>query len=557
MSNKTTKQGSSLQDCEFQCTLALWGLWGLAALAIWSLPGIREPQRFRYFMYSGPAAGIPLLILHLRNTNRGDWAKRCRVVLAILLTFGTWGAIVQDGYYGDATALYRWRSWDVMDASHSDDRSESPLDRDEMVLTSSERTDPESSFSDPSWDYAGFLGPHRNATLTAPRLVTDWGARQPVERWRVSVGESWSSFALVSDFAITQEQHGADEAVVCRSLATGAPVWTVVNENVRFGEAYGGYGPRATPTVFDGHVFSLGAAGDLQCIELESGAIVWRTNILEDANVDNIKWGVAGSPLVYDQFVVVCPGGEHRRSVVAYDRMTGRIAWHSSSGKAAYSSPMLVEFGGTQQVVLLNGPGLESFDAKNGTPLWSYPWVVNANMMTSVTQPLAIPTDSETTYRFFVSGGYGKGCCLIEVSKQDETDQGEEGEFARFVVEECWEPNRHLKAKFNTMVHHNGYIFGMDDQILVCLDLKDGRRCWKKGRYGYGQLLLVADTILLQAENGDVVLVRPTSEGHEELARISPLSRKTWNNPALRGNLLVVRNDQEAVCLELPLVAPN
>ena len=163
--------------------------------------------------------------------------------------------------------------------------------------------------------------------------------------------------------------------------------------------------------------------------------------------------------------------------------------------------------------------------------------------MTSVSQPVVLAGDDENSIDLFVSSGYGKGCIRLNVTAND----------GEFVVNETWEKSRAMKSKFNTVVCADGYAYGMDDKILTCVDLATGKRKWKNGRYGYGQLMLVGDILVIQAESGKLALVRATPEKYEELARISPLSRKTWNTPALCGNRLLIRNDTEAVCLELPI----
>ena len=512
-------------------------IFAIAQLSIFSFPGLAN--RLRWFRLSGVVVGSALAAWSLLK--QVGTIRLVTAALAGALAAGTWFSVEQDGFTGDGEPDYFWR--------FASDYTAGTLQRPEVTeivhvnsLSADMHPDnPQNAFGEERWDYPGFLGRDRNAQPVATAVSTDWQENEPQVRWRTPVGSGWSSFALVDHFAVTQEQLESGEAVTCRDLYTGELLWTVVSEGVHYSDVYGGDGPRATPTVSNGFVFALGATGKLHCIRMATGEQIWERDILADADAKNLQWGMAGSPLVFEDLVVVCPGGKDDHSVVAYDRKTGDVVWHAGNGRAAYSSPMLVEFAGKRQVVLLNGPGLEAYEANTGEPLWNYPWTVNGRMMTSVTQPIALPGDDGTSSQFFISGGYGKGCVLVSVASAN-------GEFE---VQEVWKPNLSLKAKFNNVVAKDGFVYGMDDKVLTCVDLSTGKRKWKKGRYGYGQLMLVSDTILVQAESGDVALVSANPNGYHELSRISPLTRKTWNPPALRGNLLVVRNDTEAVCLEL------
>jgi outer membrane protein assembly factor BamB len=145
--------------------------------------------------------------------------------------------------------------------------------------------------------------------------------------------------------------------------------------------------------------------------------------------------------------------------------------------------------------------------------------------------------------RVLVSSGYGVGSELLEVTGDPESG---------FAVASLWQSPR-LKAKFTNVVLHEGKIYGLDDGVLVCLDPETGERCWKRGRYGHGQVLLVDDLLLVQTEEGEMVLVDPNPEELRELGRFEVLPTKAWNSPALAGSLLLVRNHEEAAVYELPL----
>lgn len=389
------------------------------------------------------------------------------------------------------------------------------------------------------WDYPGFRGLDRSGIVREHKLSSDWVHAQPKLLWRREVGLGWSSFSVVGDFCLTQEQHGPYETVVCYELRTGREVW-VHRDRTLFENPTGGNGPRATPTIDGGRVYTLGATGVLNCLDGSTGEAIWSKDILGDNEAENVYYGLSGSPLVTERLVVVAPGGRGH-SVVAYDKQTGEKVWAAGDDPASYASPQLATLAGRRQVLNFNAEGLAAHDLESGEILWRYPWVANPTERNNVCQPVPLPpAGAGQADRVFISSGYGKGCALLAVTEADE----------EFAVETLWS-NRNLKAKFTSVVVRNGFVFGLDERILACVDLETGRRRWKGGRYSYGQVMLVDDVLVVQAETGEVAFVEASPEGFRELARFDALDGRTWNHPVLAGSLLLVRNDQEAACYEL------
>ena len=386
---------------------------------------------------------------------------------------------------------------------------------------------------DPRRDYPQFLGPWRNGTLSGIELSRDWSAKPPALLWRQPIGAAWSGFAVQGELAVTQEQRGSEELVTCYEVGTGRLLWAHADP-VRYENPVAGIGPRATPTIDDGRVYAVGATGILNALDLVTGELLWSKNLLEDSGAHPPTYGVAASPLVIEDLVVVAPGGSPGHSLVAYRKDTGEKVWAGGSDPPAYSSPLLAELAGVRQILIFNEAGLAAHDPATGEVLWRHPW---PGQTERISQPVVLPGD-----RVFLSSGYGIGGKLFRVRRDDGGGVS---------VELLWE-SRGLKAKFTDVVYGEGYLYGLDDGILVCLDPEDGRRRWKRGRYGHGQVIRVDDLLIVQAESGDVVLVEASPERHRELARLSALDGKTWNHPALAGRRLLVRNDREAACYVLP-----
>lgn len=380
-----------------------------------------------------------------------------------------------------------------------------------------------------------FLGPNRNGVVTGMNLSHDMKTNPPRELWRHPVGLGWSGFATQANRAITQEQRGKKEMVVCYDIRIGSELWVHSDATV-FRSGASGNGPRATPTIFEGRVYSLGATGQLNCLELATGKRLWAVNILEDNDAENLLYGQSGSPLVVGQLVIVSPSDGNGKSLVAYEKDTGKAVWRSGNDGGGYASPTLMTIANTQQVLMFNTPGVTAHDLETGAVLWTHPW--QNSKKTNCSQPVLV-ADGEN--RVLVTTGYGKGSSLIELSKINDKS---------FAVKQLW-MSQELRTKFCCAVVRGNYAYGLDNGTLVCIDLADGKQKWKNGRYGYGQVLLADDLLIVQAEKGEVAFVKASPESFSELHRMKALSSKTWNNPALAGRFLLVRNNREAVCYEL------
>ncbi len=385
----------------------------------------------------------------------------------------------------------------------------------------------------PPQDYPQFLGPNRTGVLPGPILARDWKERVPEPLWRRTVGAAWSGFAVAGWFAVTQEQRGEEESVVGYDLRSGQPLWFHADP-AHYRTTIAGEGPRATPTLSSNRVFALGATGILNCLDLATGQRIWTLNIIQDNKSRLSEWGASSSPLVTDGLVIVSAGGKNGRSLVAYREATGEFAWGAGHDGAGYSSPAVGTLAGVRQILIFNDGGVAAHALDTGQLLWEYPWPKGHP---HVTQPLILPGD-----QVLVASGYGIGAELLRITQTDP-----------WSAQRVWKSNR-LKPKFANVFHRDGFIYGLDDGILVCLDAAHGSLKWKEGRYGHGQAIFVGPLLLLMAEQGDVVLIEPKPDAPLELTRFSVFKDKTWNPPALAGEYLLVRNDKEAACFRLPIV---
>ena len=382
-------------------------------------------------------------------------------------------------------------------------------------------------------DFPEFLGLGRRNAVEGVGLSRNWGGGQPRKLWRQPIGLGWSSFAIVGPWAVTQEQRGSDELVVCYEVQTGRARWAHVHPHTRFSEWQGGDGPRATPTIFGGRVYAMGATGVLDCLDGATGNTNWSHNVLDDTGSRNLDFGKSCSPLIVDDLVVIT-AGRGGPSLVAYYKDSGELAWKGGQETPGYASPLVATLAGARQILTVNAASVAAHDPKDGRPLWRYDW---PGYLPKNVDP--VPLDGD---RVLISAGYGLGTTLLKVS----SSAG-----GALSVSELW-TSRRLKPKFANVAIRGDCVYGLDDGVLTCLDLATGKRLWRGEEYGFGEVLLVDDLLLVQAENGDVALVEAIPQAFHELARFSAIEGKTWTNPALAGHRLLVRNDHEAACYELP-----
>lgn len=389
-------------------------------------------------------------------------------------------------------------------------------------------------------DWPGYRGVGRDGIIRDFALRADLATNPPKEIWRHPVGRGWSSFAVVGDFAFTQEQRDDSEAVVAYRFSDGKQIWTHLDK-ARFAasDAQGGTGPRATPQFHEGKLYTLGATGILNCLEARTGKLIWTKNILQDAGTGgkpaaNIEWGMAGSPLIVDQMVVVNPGGPGGHSAAAYNVESGELIWSGGDQPATYASPSLATLLGQRVILVPDGTGLACHSPTHGKELWFFPWT-NAPKVCGAL-PVVVGEDS-----VLFGIGYGEGTVRLKLTLDGEN----------WSATKQWHSNR-FRPKFNDFIVRDGHAYGLDDGTLTCLDIESGKVKWKAGRYGYGQVLLVGETLLLVSEEGQLVLIPAQPTKPEEPARAPLLDGGiTWNQPVLVRGKLLVRNAHEAACFDL------
>jgi len=381
-----------------------------------------------------------------------------------------------------------------------------------------------------SW--TDFRGPGRDGVCRNETISLDWQTDPPRELWRQPVGGGYASFVVAEGRAYTIEQRRKQEVVTCYEVASGREVWAFAYD-ASFEETLGGDGPRATPTYHDGFIFALGAQGHLHCLKAGSGEVVWKTDLLKGGTITNLEWGLAGSPLVVDDMLIVTHSGKADPSIFAFDWKTGEPRW-TAAGSQGYSSPALATICGVRQVLNLGGTELRSLDPSTGKVLWRHPW--NTYMWINASQPMVIGGD-----RVFLSAGYGHGAAVVRISRDGDS----------WKTAEAWARERSMQNKFSSSVIYQGHAYGLDEAILCCVDLATGERKWRSGRYKFGSVLLVNDHLLVLSEDGRLALIKARPTKRKEIGSVEILEGRTWNNFVVVGGLLLARNDRWMVCYDL------
>lgn len=379
--------------------------------------------------------------------------------------------------------------------------------------------------------WSGFRGARRDGNYSPGAILTDWTGLRPL--WRKPVGGGHSSIVAANGHAFTIEQRGGREVAVAYEILTGREVWTNGWE-ATFVHASGGNGPRATPAIHDGTLFVLGALGEFRALETSSGKVRWRTNILDDAKATKRDFGIAASPLIVGNTVVTVPGAGKGRTIVAYDRASGRVAWSALDDKPSYSSPVRVALAGVEQIVAVLGHRIVGLSTDRGHLLWESPWPIDGG--NHAAQPVILGEN-----RIFFSSGSGIRGLALEIARDGD----------RLSARELWRTNR-MKNVVTSSVYREGFIYGIDQGMLACIDAANGEQKWKSGgRHGDGQTLLASGHLVTTTESGEVVLVRATPESYQEVARIAAVKGSTRNHPALVDGFLLVRNAKEMAVFDL------
>lgn len=480
-----------------------------------------------------PPLGLLLLWLHPLIRRGRKWLVGALITAYLVVWVGLLGALgIQVGWFaldwkgGDLPELVRRRDGPNYQLLEQD-RESAASRRAGDSLTNIVQSGP------PYW--TDFRGPARAGRYEETPIRTRWPSRGLPALWQQPCGGGYASFVVAEGLAFTIEQRVNKEVIAAYALETGHEVWTYGYEAL-FSEWMGGDGPRATPTLHKSLLYSLGAAGNLCCLGARTGTLVWQHDVLKDSGSENLRYGLAASPLVFGEQLIISTGtAVEAGTLIAYDLLTGELLWQALPDQQAYTSPVLATLAGKQQLLVVTAERVLGFDLAIQSVLWEAPWKVSYGNASCV--PVVV--DEE---QFFLGAGYGTGGALFKVQS------GESGLSAT----EVWR-NRNLRTKFNPAVFHDRHLYGLDEGVLTCVDAATGERRWRDGRYGYGQVIMAGNHLIVLGGDGRLALVEARPERFRQVASFQALNGKTWNVPAIAHGRLLVRNSYEMACYDIGL----
>ncbi|HSG69798.1 MAG TPA: PQQ-binding-like beta-propeller repeat protein, partial [Planctomycetaceae bacterium] len=397
-------------------------------------------------------------------------------------------------------------------------------------------------------DWPRWRGPRADGTWNAPELETDWELTEPATVWKQTVGGGYSGVTVADGLVYLQDRQtdpNEVERVLCFESETGKPVFSHSYE-VRYDAGKDRKldypnGPRAAPTIHEGKVYSLGAVGDLHCLDARTGKVVWKKHLLDDLHGRLSMWGYSASPFIYKDTVIVQPGGANGWHVVALDKQTGTVKWHSLNDEAGYATPVFCEHKGSPLMILWTPSHIRGINPEDGTPLWEYPYEITYGV--SIADPIVFED-------LVLVCGYWDGSKAIQLG-----DSPTEAKLA-------WEDKRWLRGLMSQPLQQDGYGYLLDKSYgLTCFELRTGKKLWDdahqltpRGRNPQASLVWLNGTNRSLALNsdGDLVLTELTPEKSTELARTNIID-KTWAHPAYAGDKVFARSDTQLVCVQLPV----
>ena len=382
-------------------------------------------------------------------------------------------------------------------------------------------------------DWPQFLGSKRDSTSSETGLLTTWPKDGPPLVWKRDVGEGFSGPVISGGKLILFHRVGNEEEVSCLDAANGKPHWKYAYA-CTYEDPYGkGNGPRSTPVVAGDKIYTLGAAGMLSCLNLADGKQLWQNDLARDYQMRKSFFGVGATPLIEGDLLVLNLGAM-KAGIVAFHKDTGKEVWKATDHDASYASPVAATIDDVRHLLFFTREGLVSLDPKNGTERFSKRW--RARMVASVNAATPLVIGDQV----FITASYNTGAALLTVKKDG--------------VTEVWASDEIMSSQYNTPVHLDGQLYGIDGRAdvgeaqLRCVDVKTGKVRWSQERFGCAALILADGHLIALTEPGDLVLVAANAEKYQEQARASVLTGPCRSHPALADGKLYARDGKRLVC---------
>ena len=377
-----------------------------------------------------------------------------------------------------------------------------------------------------------FRGSTKNGHVQKQALNIAW-KEIPETRWSTKCGPGHSSIITFETQIITLEQDGEEEILIARKLEDGSEIWRLA-EKTKWYDMMSGEGPRSTPTLHEGKLYALFSNGVLTCADANTGKPIWKIQTT-GKDYEFPEWGISGSPLIWNDLIILCLGGENS-AVKAYSKVSGEMIWKSKlHGKGVYLSPEILPLLGENHLIVALEGKIAGLNPLDGDTLWEKPWKIFLNNA-QIVQPIAVSSDS-----FLMAAGYGKGAECLKIAKKGSKN---------YQLSTVWK-SKDLKAKFSNPILKDGYIFGLSENLLVCIEAKTGKLMWRGKKYSYGRILLADQKLLILGHSGILSVVEANPKQFNEIFSHQLLNdARCWNGPAFVNGYLLARNGEQIACFD-------
>ena len=415
-------------------------------------------------------------------------------------------------------------------------------------VADSKSNDPTVTLDEKEWPQ--WRGARRDGTAVVQNLSINWTKGELPQVWEDTLPgrekeQAFSSFAVRNSKVYSMLRDGRDEFVVCWDADSGKRLWeehydSGLAPNQQFNRYPGG--PRSTPAVDEGRVYTVGATGIFQCRDANDGTLHWQHDLLKEYGAANLQWGTSFSPLVADNLVYTNPGGPGGKSLVAFDKLSGKEVWASQDDPAGYSSPVSIEVEGERQVIFFTGQRVLGVAANDGALRWQYPWETQHAVNAATPIPYRVKVEGKERQHVFISSGYNQGCALLAITPKPG---------GGFEVQRVFSSKR-MRSHFGSPVRVGDYIYGFDETFLTCLSLHTGEVEWTRRGFNKGTLMVVNDYLLILGETGNLALVKAMPGQYPgETARADVLEGTCWVMPVVADGKVYLRNKDKVRCLDL------
>lgn len=385
-------------------------------------------------------------------------------------------------------------------------------------------------------DWPQFLGPNRNGTCPGTGLASDWNASEPERKWKMKVGEGFSGPVVSSNKVLLFHRLDNQEVLQALNAADGAPIWKA-SHPTRYRDDFGfDEGPRATPAVASGRVYTFGAEGMLQCVNFEDGKLVWEVDCKKAFQADKGFFGMACSPLVFENKVYLNVGGKNA-SIACFEAATGKLEWKTGDDEASYSSPVAANLEGEPFIIFFTRSGLEIVNPVNGKSAADFPWRSRMNASVNAATPLVVNNS------IFLTASYGTGAVLLDWKGGRLT--------------KVWSGDNSLSSHYASCVHKDGYLYGFDGRqeqrpSFVCVELRSGKTQWRQEDFGAGTVTLAGGKLLVLKESGELVLLDASPKEFKMRGQTQILGSGTRAYPAVADKQFFARDKETLVAVLLP-----